>query len=133
MDLISGFDHVAITVADIELTCAFYAKLFGARRVAEYARAGKVLVRQIAVGSAVLSIHQLGNGINLAAIRPTPGSADFCLRWNDSIASAAKLLRDHEIPIVEGPCARRTSEGLPSMSVYFSDPDGNLVELMAAD
>ena len=133
MQEVSGFDHVAITVADLEATVSFYMRLFDARKIAEYAPAGKVLVRQIAIGRAVLSIHQLGNAVELVARKPTVGSADFCLRWNDSIASASNLLRDHGVPIVEGPSPRRTSDDRASTSVYFRDTDGNLVELMAAD
>jgi hypothetical protein len=40
-----------------------------------------VLVRQIAIGNTVLSIHQAGNGLELVAKRPTVGAADFCWRW----------------------------------------------------
>jgi catechol 2,3-dioxygenase-like lactoylglutathione lyase family enzyme len=40
-----GIDHVAITVADIEVASAFYKRLFGAKTVFQYAPAEKVLVR----------------------------------------------------------------------------------------
>jgi len=43
------------------------------------------------------------------------------------------LLREHGIPIIEGPSRRRTADGLLARSIYFRDPDGNLLELMAAD
>jgi catechol 2,3-dioxygenase-like lactoylglutathione lyase family enzyme len=51
-----GIDHVAITVADIEVASAFYERLFGAKTVFQYAPADKVLVRQIAIGNTVLSL-----------------------------------------------------------------------------
>jgi catechol 2,3-dioxygenase-like lactoylglutathione lyase family enzyme len=130
---ISGIDHVAITVADLEATCAFYGHLFGARTVGEVAPNGTVEVRQIALGGAVLSIHQSGNGRTLVARRPTVGAADICLRWEGGIDSAVALLREHGLAIVEGPAPRRTADGRPSHSVYVRDPDGNLLELMAAD
>jgi catechol 2,3-dioxygenase-like lactoylglutathione lyase family enzyme len=130
---VTGIDHIAITVADLEASCAFYRDLFGARAVAEVAPDGKVLIRQMAFGGILLSIHQAGNGYALVARQPTVGAADVCFRWGGSIASAADFLRDHGLAIVEGPAARRTAEGRPSQSVYFRDPDGNLLELMAAD
>jgi catechol 2,3-dioxygenase-like lactoylglutathione lyase family enzyme len=131
MDQVSGWDHVAITVADIDVTCSFYRDLLGAQQVNEYRIAGKVAVRQISVGGARLSVHQLGNGIDLVAKRPTAGSADICMRWSGTIESAVALLREHRVEIVDGPSPRETSNGLPSQSVYFRDPDGNLLELMA--
>jgi catechol 2,3-dioxygenase-like lactoylglutathione lyase family enzyme len=127
-----GIDHVAITVADIEIACNFYERLFGARTVFQYAPADKVLVRQIAIGTTVLSIHQAGNGLDLVAKRPTIGGADFCWRWAGDIESALALLTEHEIEVIDGPSPRRTADGEPSDSVYFRDPDGNLLELMAA-
>jgi catechol 2,3-dioxygenase-like lactoylglutathione lyase family enzyme len=133
MPQVVGIDHVAITVENMEAACAFYGRLFGALTVFEYAPDDRVLVRQIAVGGAVLSIHQAGNGVELVAKRPTIGSADICLRWDGNIEDAVALLTGHAVEVIEGPTPRRTADGLPSLSVYFRDPDGNLLELMAAD
>jgi catechol 2,3-dioxygenase-like lactoylglutathione lyase family enzyme len=130
---IAGFDHVAITVADLEATCRFYADLFGAEAVRELTHAGRVAVRQLRFGGALLSVHQAGNGLTLVARAPTAGAADLCLRWDGPIADAVALLRAHGITVVAGPAPRATAAGAPSQSVYFRDPDGNLLELMAAD
>jgi catechol 2,3-dioxygenase-like lactoylglutathione lyase family enzyme len=134
MTLLAGIDHVAITVADLETTCAFYTALFGAEVMRDYRPEGRPLLRVLRLGGgARLSIHQAGNGVELVAVRPTPGSADICFRFSGTVNEAAKLLRSHDIEIVDGPSPRQTADGLPSHSVYFRDPDGNLMELMAAD
>ena len=133
MPHILGIDHVAFAARDLETTCGFYDKLFGARIHLDYAPDGKSLVRQIALGGALLSIHQAGNGLELVARHPTVGGADICLRWSGDVHSAAALLRAHAIPIVDGPSPRYTVDGLRALSIYFRDPDGNLLELMAAD
>jgi catechol 2,3-dioxygenase-like lactoylglutathione lyase family enzyme len=133
MPQILGIDHVAFAARDLEATCAFYDKLFGARTHLDHAPEGKTLVRQIGLGGALLSIHQEGNGHELVARRPTVGGADICLRWSGSIDSAVDLLRTHGIPVAAGPSRRRTADGLAALSIYFRDPDGNLLELMAAD
>lgn len=130
---IVGIDHVVITVADLDASCAFYDRLFGARVAAEFASGTTVLVRQITIGSALLSIHQQGNGVSLVARSPTVGAADICFRWRGTIASAIGRLEECKVPIIDGPSPRRTADGRPSQSIYFRDPDGNLVELMAAD
>jgi catechol 2,3-dioxygenase-like lactoylglutathione lyase family enzyme len=133
MSRILGIDHIAFAAADLEATCAFYDRLFGARTHLDYAPDGKSLVRQIALGGALLSIHQAGNGHTLVARHPTVGSADICLRWAGTVETAMELLRTHGIAIIDGPSRRRTADGLASLSVYFRDPDGNLLELMAAE
>jgi catechol 2,3-dioxygenase-like lactoylglutathione lyase family enzyme len=133
MPRILGIDHVAFAAHDLEATCAFYDRLFGARTHLDYTPNGKSLVRQIALGGALLSIHQAGNGLELVARQPVAGGADICLRWSGSIESAADLLRTHGIPIIDGPSRRRTADGLPALSIYFRDPDGNLLELMAVN
>jgi catechol 2,3-dioxygenase-like lactoylglutathione lyase family enzyme len=133
MSHVLGIDHVAFAATDLEATCGFYDRLFGARTHLDYAPDGKSLVRQIALGGALLSVHQAGNGLQLVARHPVAGGADICLRWSGSIESAADRLREHGIPIINGPSPRRTADGHPALSIYFRDPDGNLLELMAAD
>jgi len=133
MNRILGIDHIAITVSDLEAACGFYDRLFAAQTHVNYAPQGKPLVRQIALGGALLSVHQAGNGIELVARNPTVGSADICFRWEGGIASAVSLLQERGIEIIEGPVPRRTAGGLPSQSVYFRDLDANLIELMATD
>jgi catechol 2,3-dioxygenase-like lactoylglutathione lyase family enzyme len=133
MNRISGIDHIAITVSDLEAACRFYDRLFGAQTQVNYAPQGKPLVRQIALGGALLSVHQAGNGIELVARKPTIGSADICFRWDGGIASAVALLNEHGVEIIEGPVPRHTAGGLPSRSVYFRDLDANLIELMATE
>jgi catechol 2,3-dioxygenase-like lactoylglutathione lyase family enzyme len=130
---VTGIDHVVINATDLEATCTFYDRLFGITTHAEYAKDDKVLVRQVAIGGAVLSIHQQGNGVELVAKHPTVGGGDICLRWDGDIQSAIDLLKRNGIAIIAGPARRRTADGKPSKSVYFRDIDDNLLELMAAD
>jgi len=35
--------------------------------------------------------------------------------------------------MVEGPVPRPAADGAPARSVYFRDPDGNLLELLGTD
>lgn len=128
---IVAMDHVALTVKDLEVTCAFYDRLFGVVTHAELVVDGRALARQIRMGGAMLSIHQQGNGIDLVAKAPVPGAGDFCFEWGGTIESAIELLGRHGIAIVSGPAPRVNVKGVASQSIYFRDPDDNLVELMA--
>ena len=129
---VRGFDHVAITVADIEKTCDFYERVLDASVEADYQVNGKTIVRRVVIGGAVLNIHQEGNGVDLVARWPTPGSADLCFRWNGSVQDAVARLQKAGVAIRAGPVPRLSSDGTDGQSVYFFDPDGNLIELLAA-
>lgn len=129
--MIAGFDHVAITVADLDATCRFYGDALDAAVEEAYTVDGKVVVKRVRIGGAVFNIHQQHNGIELVPRRPTPGSADVCLRWQGSIEAAKNHLESRNVAIIEGPVPRTTSSGTAGSSVYFLDPDGNLIELMA--
>jgi catechol 2,3-dioxygenase-like lactoylglutathione lyase family enzyme len=50
MPQVVGIDHIAITVSDLEATCAFCDRLFGAKTHLGRVVEGKVQVRQIALG-----------------------------------------------------------------------------------
>ena len=59
---------------------------------------------------------------------PTPGSADLCFLTNSSVAEVVEHLEANSVEIIEGP-VRRTGATGPIKSVYFRDPDGNLLEV----
>jgi catechol 2,3-dioxygenase-like lactoylglutathione lyase family enzyme len=133
MPPIGRIDHIALTVEDVERASAFYIRVLGARVAQDHMRNGRIGVRNIVLGEAVFNLHQRDNDFELIASRPTPGSADLCLRWLGSIDEAAAQLAAAGVRIVEGPVPRRNSDGEVTQSVYFHDPDGNLLELMARD
>ncbi|WP_174273951.1 VOC family protein [Sphingomonas bacterium] len=130
--MISGFDHVAITASDLDAICNFYGDVLGARIDAEYPWNGRPAVRRVFVGGALLNIHQQGNGIDLVARTPTPGAADLCFRWDGTIEGAQALIEAKGVTVIEGPAPRTSHDGKRGASIYFNDPDGNLIELMAA-
>jgi len=129
--VISGFDHVAITVADIDASILFYETVLGAEVEETYEVDGKVIVKRVAIGGAMFNVHKQGNGVDLVARNPLPGSEDLCFRWGGTIDQAKQQLESNGVEIIEGPAPRVSSDGRPASSVYFRDPDGNLLELLA--
>ena len=57
-----------------------------------------------------------------------PGSGNFCLLTDTPIADVVAHLAREGVAIVDGPGERAGATG-SILSVYFKDPDGNLVEL----
>ena len=131
---IAFIDHVAVTVADIDRACQFYIELLDGEQVFEYAPEGKPLARQIQAGGAMLSVHQLGNGITpLVADKPTVGAVDICFRWNGPIETAQAHLARLGIEIIDGPRDNRSNGGHRAKSVYFRDLDDNLFEFITTE
>ena len=129
---IRGFDHWAITVADIQTTIDFYWGVLGCEILYEEAwRRGALPIVSIRIGANVINVHQAGNELDPRAARPTPGSGDFCMRWDAPLEDALKLLEGHGVAIVEGPVPRPAADGELGRSVYFRDPDDNLLELLS--
>jgi catechol 2,3-dioxygenase-like lactoylglutathione lyase family enzyme len=120
---IEGLDHLVLTVAEIEATCAFYERVLGMRRVVF--GGGRVALQ---FGRQKLNLHQAGREFEPKALRPTPGSADLCFVVDDSLEVVLAHLQRVGVIIEEGPVARTGALG-PIQSVYLRDPDGNLLEL----
>jgi len=130
--MIRGFDHYAITVADIETTMVFYRTVLGAGILWEKQwREGKVPVISMQLGSNRMNVHQASAPAAPHARQPTPGSADLCFRWEGPIANAIAMLEKHGVPVIVGPAPRPAADGVWGQSVYFRDPDGNLLELLS--
>ena len=80
------------------------------------------------------------NQINIAGpsplVRPlrpmVAGSVDMCFVWPGPVAAARAHLESRGVPIIAGPVAR-VGAGGPGNSVYFRDPEGNLLEFISYD
>lgn len=120
---IVGLDHVVIYVDDVEAASAFYADVLDAP-VFEYGDGWK----SVRFDGGQLNFRSASEGLDLVAAEPTVGGADVCLVTQLPAATVVDRLREKGVEIVEGPVERRGSRGTMT-SVYFRDPDGNLVEI----
>jgi catechol 2,3-dioxygenase-like lactoylglutathione lyase family enzyme len=124
---IDRIDHLVLTVRDIEATCAFYSRVLGMDIVAF--GAGRVA---LTFGIQKFNLHQAGHEFEPKAKHPTPGSADICLIAAVPLAQVIAHLEVCGVPIIEGPTTRTGATG-PLQSVYFRDPDSNLIEVSTYD
>ncbi|WP_336211026.1 VOC family protein [Nonomuraea sp. LPB2021202275-12-8] len=122
---IDRLDHLVLTVADVDATVDFYTRVLGMR--AETFDAGRTA---LVFGHSKINVHPAGHEFEPNAHRPTPGSADLCLITTDPLDQVIAELSAHDLPIEEGPVERIGATG-PILSVYFRDPDRNLIEVSA--
>lgn len=120
---INRLDHLVLTVADIDVTVRFYAEVLGME--VEMFGEGRTALR---FGSSKINLHLAGHEFEPKAHVALPGTADLCLIVDDPIDTVIAELDAHEVEIIEGPVQRAGATG-PIRSVYFRDPDLNLVEL----
>ena len=118
-----GIDHFVLTVRSIDATCDFYARVLG-MEVEEFG-GGR---RALKFGKQKINLHEAGNEFEPKAQRPAPGSGDFCLLTDLPLENVIEHLDSCGVEILEGPVSRTGAVGRIE-SVYFRDPDGNLVEV----
>jgi catechol 2,3-dioxygenase-like lactoylglutathione lyase family enzyme len=121
---ISSLDHIVLTVADVDATCAFYARVLGMEKIVFGSPARVAL----GFGRHKINLHPIVNDYDTKAIEPMPGSADYCLITETPVDEVIEHLKACEVAIIEGPIAKSGAMG-PLNSVYFRDPDGNLIEV----
>lgn len=121
--IIKRIDHFVLTVRNIDATCEFYARVLG-MDVVEFAGGRKAL----RFGDNKINLHEAGNEFEPKADNATRGSGDFCLITQTPLAEVITHIQACGVEILEGP-ARKSGATGPIESVYFRDPDGNLVEV----
>lgn len=121
---IANIDHIVLTVADVERSVEFYSRVlemepvtFGDDR------------RALEFGSQKINLHELDAPRHPNALTPTAGSADVCLLLEGTANEALLKLQEEGVLIEQGPVERAGAGGKPLRSVYFRDPDGNLIEV----
>ena len=120
-------DHVVIAVSDWERSNRFYRDVLGA----EILERGNGYAYRF--GDQQLNVHGPGLNASIVANDPVrPGNSDLCFVWSGTAEEATDHLRAHHVEIELGPVERPGARGT-GRSLYFRDPDGTLLELIAYD
>jgi catechol 2,3-dioxygenase-like lactoylglutathione lyase family enzyme len=125
--MIESIDHLVLTVRTLEATLSFYERVLGFKR--EISSGAPAALR---FGRQKINVHERGHTFEPKAAYPTPGAGDFCLITRCPIEEIIVHLKACGIVVELGPVPRRGALG-PMTSIYFRDPDGNLVEVSRYD
>ena len=127
---VSGFDHVAAPMRDVEAMVGFY------RKLGFHVNEGRGIC-SVHFGDHKINFHRpsvwQNPSVTLRAPAAEPPCGDFCFVWDGSEAALIAKLRDTGVAIIEGPIERTgglkggTARGI---SRYIRDPDGNLLEFI---
>ncbi len=120
---INRIDHLVLTVADIDRTVDFYARVLGMEKI-EFAQ-GRIA---LACGEQKINLHQSGKEFEPRAKHVRAGSADLCLIIDTPIEQAIEHIQQHGVDLIAGPVSRSGAKG-KIISAYLRDPDGNLLEV----
>jgi catechol 2,3-dioxygenase-like lactoylglutathione lyase family enzyme len=120
---VDHLDHLVLTVADIGATEAFYARVMGLKPAAF--GPGR---HALHFGNQKINLHQAGKEFEPKARRATAGSGDLCFIVTTPLDQVIAHLKREGVAIEAGPVDKTGAMG-PLRSVYFRDPDGNLIEL----
>ena len=125
MVTIDRIDHLVITAFDVERTIDFYTRVLGMEAITF--AGGR---RGLAFGRQKINLHQAGREYEPKALKPTPGSVDVCFSTQGPLDEVVEHEKACGVKIAEGPVEKTGALG-PMQSIYFRDPDGNLIEVSA--
>ena len=120
---VEALDHLVLTVADVEASAAFYGRVLGMQRVVF--GSGRIALQ---FGSQKINLHPAATPLAPHAARPTAGSADLCFVSTEPLAGWIAHLAATGVGLEQGPVPRTGARG-PMQSIYFRDPDANLIEI----
>jgi len=120
---IDRIDHIVITAHDVGRTIDFYTRVMGMEAITF--GEGR---RGLAFGRQKINLHQSGREYEPKALEPRPGSMDLCFISETPLEQIAERLKACGVVIIQGPVQKTGALG-PMMSIYFRDPDGNLIEV----
>jgi len=121
--MIDRLDHFVMTTAQPEETIRFYTEVLG--MTLEHFGNGR---RALKFGRQKINIHVKGKEYEPKAHAPGVGTLDFCFIASVPLDQVIARLAQHNVKIIEGPVQKTGAMG-PIKSVYFRDPDLNLVEV----
>jgi catechol 2,3-dioxygenase-like lactoylglutathione lyase family enzyme len=120
---IRGIDHVVLTVRDIPATIEFYQRALGMRHEIFEGQ-----YNALHFGDQKINLHPYRAEYAPHANIPAPGTGDICFVSDGKIEDVIEKLRSREIAIEVGPVDQTGALGR-MRSIYFRDPDRNLIEV----
>ncbi len=118
-----AFDPMALTVRDLDATCAFYRRALGMEVVE-----GEGGAKALRFGDRTIALLLEGDPVAEGARRGIPGSADLGFLTPTPLARVIEHLDRVGVAIDEGP-VDRDRDGGTVRSIYLLDPDGNRIEV----
>ena len=121
---IDRIDHFVMRVANLQATCDFYTRALGMEVISFGADSTRKALR---FGPHKINLHP-DDSDWMRAWDPRCGGEDFCLITETPMDEVVAHLEACGVAIEEYPSDRSGALGT-IRSVYFRDPDGNLVEV----
>jgi catechol 2,3-dioxygenase-like lactoylglutathione lyase family enzyme len=121
--LVTALDHLVLTVADVEAAARFYAEVLG--MAVARSDGGRVALK---FGMQKINLHPAAAPYEPHAALATPGSGDVCFVTTLDLDEIVRRVEAAGVPVELGPVERSGARG-PMDSIYFRDPDGNLIEV----
>lgn len=115
-------DHLVLTVANINAAIDFYTEVLGMDPVTLDGH------KALTFGTQTIKLHQRGHEFKPGAAHPTPGSADLCFITSTHLDEVIRYVNELRVHIEAGPVERNGAMG-KIRSIYFRDPDRNLIEI----
>jgi catechol 2,3-dioxygenase-like lactoylglutathione lyase family enzyme len=124
---VESIDHLVLTVVDVETSVDFYRRILGMQRV-------DFGTNRVALqfGRQKINLHPAAAPFSPHAANPLPGSADLCFVSEVALNEWITHLAACNVVLEEGPVARTGAMGAMN-SIYFRDPDRNLIEIACYD
>lgn len=123
---VERIDHVVINCRDLETTVDWYQRVLGMRRE-EFDYMGHTHVA-LRFGDQKFNVRPTGTGHWWSVENDAPGALDLCLVTRSPIEAVVAHLADCGVEIANGPVPQTGALGSMT-SVYFHDPDRNLIEV----
>ena len=120
--MLKRIDHVAIHVADLDRSVAFYEQHFGFRKYFQHAGGGGMQIAYLKLGETVLELTHRTDGAMMGF--------HFCLETDNFDETVAKLKKDG-VALIRAPhdTAAREPRENGWRRVVFGGPDGEQIEL----
>ena len=127
--MISGIDHIALPMQNVEEMITFYRLLGG-----EVREEVPGFLHSVYLGHNKINLHlpvawQSPN-FTLRGHPAVPGCGDMCFVWGGTVEEIQAKLSSMGVEIIEGPVERVGGLKETGISVYVRDPDENLLEFI---